>query len=327
MLEYVVRLMEDGKFDKSLNLAEQLLLQGGMDRAELARLNMVICRCRVGLNDPYQAVASGVLASKLARDIKDWDTLGRSLHTLGIAYLGTRQYDEALTQFYGYMEHLSRYNMSRRFEGAVWKSIGIAHQRKLEPPRAIEALERAQRWFSRQGSEHGAFGCMHELIHIHLHLNETDPEHSLAHAEALLKEQKALAHKYPDDTYFRATYLSDRAAYYLQAGRLDRAIVCAMKAMETRKEDHLLAFHCHMVLHHCTRELGDPKQALGYALAARVQAQQIRHYELEFLASRAMAEVIRQQGAQVVQELDAEYRAMGIDLGQYLSPNLLQRPN
>lgn len=327
VLDFLVSLMEDGQFEKCLRLAEQQLLRGGMSRSQLARLNMVICRCRVGLNDPHHAVIAGQLAVKLARDAQDWDTMGRVHHTLGIAYVGTRQYDEALTQFYAYLEFLSRYTTSRRFEGAVWKSIGIAHQRKLENEQAIGALTRAQHWFSKQGSEHGAFGCMHELIHIYLHQNETDPLASLEPAAALLKRQKAIARKYPEDTYFRAIYLSDHASFYLQQGRISRAIISALKAMEARKGDHLLAYNCHMVLHHCTRIRGDAKESLGYALAARVQAQQIRQHELEYLASRAMAEVIRQQGSQVVRDLDLEYKAMGVDLGQFLSPDLLQRPN
>lgn len=50
-----------------------------------------------------------------------------------------------------------------------------------------------------------------------------------------------------------------------------------------------------------------------------------KFYELEFLASQAMADVIKEQGPEVVRQLDQEYLAMGVDLSQYLSPWVLRR--
>lgn len=327
MLEYLVQLMEDGEFQKCLRLCEQQLIRGGMTLTELAKLNLVICRCRIGLQDHYGAVNSGLLAVKIARDVGEWDTLGRALLNLGTAYTGTRQYDQALTNFYSYFEHLSQYSASRRFEGAIWKNIGIAHQRKLETKQAIEAFNRARTWFSRRGIDQSAFATTHDLVNTYLQLHETDPSVSLEPVVHLLQEEKAIAAKYPMDSYYQGTRRYDEAAYYMHAKRYGRAMVRAMQAMEVRKGDHWLAFHCHMVLHTCTKTLGDAKQALGYALAARVQALQGRHYELEFLAAQAMAEVIRHQGTQVVRDLDQEYQAMGIDLAQYLSPAILKRDN
>lgn len=327
MVDYLLRLMEEGQFEKALRQAEQQLIRGGMSLVELAKVNLVICRSRIGLNDPYGAVNSGSLAVKLARDLKEWDLLGRALLNLGTAHIGTRQYDQALHHFYSYFEHHPKYSSSRRYEGAIWKSIGVAHQRNLEPKRAIEALTKAQHWFTKQGADHSAFTCIHDLINTHLQMHDTNPSTPLEPVEDLLKAQKEVIRRHANDAFFKALHLQDRAAAYYHQGRLGRAMVCAMKAMEVRKGDHLLAFHCHMVLHQCTWALGDAKQALGYALAARVEAQRGRHFELEFLASQAMADVIRKQGKEVVRELDKEYQSMGIDLSRYLSPNILNRPN
>lgn len=328
MLEYLVKLMEDGDFQRCLRLAEQQLLRGGMTRNQLAKLNMVISRCRLGMNDLYGAIPSGQLAVKLARDLEEWDLLGRALLNLGTALVGTRQYDQALLQFYTYLEHLPHYSASRRLEGAAWKNIGIAHQRKLETDRAIDALNRARQWFAKQEIDHSTFTCTHDLVNTYLQKYEAGPDPSLlTKVEELLRYEKEIVRRQAADTYFRSLYLYDQAAYYMHCGRLGRAMVCAMKAMEVRKGDFGLAFHSNMVLHRCTRSLGDAKQALGYAIAARVQALQGRHFELEFLATQAMAEVIREQGTRVVRELDDEYMALGIDLGQYLSPSLLKREN
>jgi len=327
LIDYLVQLMEAGEFEKALRLSEQILLRGGMTLSEMAKLNLVICRCRLGVNDAYGAVNSGLLAVKLARDTRDWDLLGRALLNVGTAYIGTRQYDLALQHFYGFMEHRAQYTTAARFEGAVWRSIGVAHQRKLETSLAIDALNRARQWFAKLGSDHSAFACMHDLIHTYVQLHRSDPAHSLDPVAKLLEEARLVVRKYPGDSYFRGYYLYDRAIYYLHSRKLGRALVCAMKAMETHKGDHLLNSNAHMILCECNRVMGDTKQALGYALAARVEAIHGRHYELEFIAAQTMAEIIRKQGTEAVRELDLEYQAMGIDLGQYLSPSLLRRAN
>ena len=326
MVEYLVQLMEEGEFEKCLRLSEQMLLRGGMTLVEMAKLNLVICRCRLGLQDSYGAINSGLLAVKLSKDLKEWDTLGRAFLNVGTAYMGTRQYDLALQHFYGYLENVHQYTTSRRFEGAVWRSIGVAHQRKLEPKRAVDALNRAQLWFVKQGADHSAFSCIHDLVHTHLQIRETNPNLSAEDpVPALLEHERRLARKYPSDTFFQGIYLYDRATHYLRCRRYGRAMVCAMKALETSKTDHQLTSNAHMVLYECSRDLGDTKQALGYALAARVEAIRGRHYELEFLAAQAMAEIIRKQGTDMIRELDLEYQSMGVDLGQYLSPVLLRR--
>jgi tetratricopeptide (TPR) repeat protein len=326
-VEYLFRLMEDGEFEKCLQLAEQQLLRGGMTLIEMATLNMVICRCRLGVQDPYGAINSGLLAIKLARDTGEWDTLGRSLLNVGTAYMGTRQYDLALQHLYSYFENAHLYATAHRFEGAVWRSIGVAHQRKLETHQAITALNRGRQWFTRQGVDQSAFSCLHDLVHTYLQQHEVKPGTSLEPVAALLREERILVAKHPAESYFRGHYLYDQAEYYLHAKRHGRALVCAMKAMEARKGDHPLNFHAYMVISKCYRQMGEAKQALGHALAARVEALKGRHYELEFVAAQTMVELIRQQGAEMVRELDQEYQAIGVDLGQYLSPALLGRQN
>ncbi len=327
MLDVLLELMENGEYEKCLRQSEQQILKGGWTIAQLAQINMVICRCRVGLQDPYGAIPSGMLAAKLARDVADWDTFGRTLLSLGTAYAAVRQYDQALHTFYSYFEHIMKYNTARRLEGAIWKHIGVTHQRKLESDKALEALNRARVWFEKNGIDHSSFTTASDMINTYLQMHEKDPLTSLEPAADLLKFEKSIARKYPGDTYYKAAHLLDRAGYYLHQGRLGRAMVCAMQVTEARRDDFWLTFHSHMILHRCTKIVGDHKQALGYALAARVAALQGRHYELEFIASQAMAEVIRQQGESVVRELDEEYQAMGIDLGQYFSSSLLRRDN
>jgi len=325
MLDALVRLMEEGEFQKCLRLAEQCMMRGGWSLAEMATINMAICRCRLGLGDPYGAVAAGMLAVRLSKDVGEYDLLARALLNLGTAYVGVRQYDQALEQFYAYFEYHTHYKKARRLEGAIWKHIGVTHQRRLESQKALEALTRAREWFSRQEVEYSVFTCTHDLINTYLQMHETDPTISLDPVKYLLEDQKVIVRRNPLDSFYEATYWLDMAAYYLHDSRIGRAMVAANKAMEIRKGDRILAFHAQLILHKCALEVEDPRRALGHALAARVQAVEGRHFDLEFLASQAMADVIKQQGSEVIKSLDEEYLAKGVDLGQYLSPWILRR--
>ncbi|MFZ5816879.1 MAG: hypothetical protein ACOY93_16555 [Bacillota bacterium] len=325
MLDVLIRLLEEGEFKKCLRLAEQLMLKGGWSLSEMATINLAICRCRLGIQDPYGAIAAGMLAVKLARDSGEYDLLGRALLNLGTAYVGIRQYDQALQQFYSYLDFLPQFNEARRLEGAIWKHIGVTYQRKLESEKALEALTRAREWFSDRGIDYSTFTCTHDLINTYLQMHETDPMTSLDPVRELLAQQREIARRNPRETYFEGTYLLDLAAFYLHEGRIARAMVAANKGMEVHRGDRIHTFHCQLLLHRCAMEKGDARRALGHALAARVQAVDGRFYELEFLASQAMADVIKQQGPDVVRQLDEEYLAMGVDLGQYLSPWVLRR--
>lgn len=325
LVESLMRLMEDGEYASCIRLAEMQLLQGGFTLSELAKVNLVVCRSRLGLQDAQGAIPPGLLAIKLARDTGEWDVLGRALLNVGTAFISIRQYSQALHHLYSYFEHLHRYSSSARFEGAVWRHIAVAHQRKLESSQAVDAFRRACSWYARQGMDHSLFNCTHDLIATYLQQAEQGAKDWLEPVKELLQSQRQIARKYPTETYYQGYYMWELAARYRQEGRYRRAMVGALKAMEIHKDDPELAFHCHMLLHECSKVLGDGKQALGYALAARVEAVRARHYELEFLASQAMAEVIRQKGSRVVQELDDEYQQLGIDLRQYLSPSLLRR--
>jgi tetratricopeptide (TPR) repeat protein len=326
LLEYLAQLMEEGKFEECLRLSEQQLLRGGMTVAELATLNLIICRCRLGLNNSYGAINSGLLAAKLARDTREWDTYGRALLNVGTAYMGSRQYALALETLYNYFEFSHLYNVARRFEGAIWRTIGLAHQHKGEPKQAIDALTKAHQWFAKQGIDQSAFNALHDLVHTYLSLYDSKGG-SLEPVRQILAQQKAISRKYPAESYLRAYHLNDESAYYLRAKRWGRALVCAMKAIDIRKNDNPLHFYAYMNLCSGYKQIGEVKQALSYVLAARMAAIRGKHYDLEYVAAQTMAELIRVQKTELVREFDEEYQAMGIDLCQYLSPALLRREN
>lgn len=318
MVDALARLMNEGRFRRCLAVADKMLEQGGWSPAELAAIYLVSCRCRLATQDAYGAVVSGSAAVNLARQAQDYDVLGRARFLLGTAYAGIGQYDKALTHLYAFFDDIERYHNSRRLEGAVWKHIGVAHQRRLQSEAAVNAFNQVRAWFSRSGIDYSAFTCNHDLINTYLQLSETDTESRVEDVRALLDEQRTIVKRHPHEGYFTGTYLLDLAAFFRQEGRVDRASVAAARALELYQGDRVHAFHCHLLLHRCDLELGNGRRALGHALAARVQALNGHLPDLERLASQAMAEVIDRVGPEILRQLNAEYQAMGVDLGEYL---------
>lgn len=324
MVEALARLMNEGQFRRCLAVADQMLEQGGWSRAELADIYLISCRCRLATQDPYGAVVSGSAAVRLARQEKAYDLLGRARLLLGTAYAGVGQYGRALTQFYAYFDDLPRYRESRRLEGAVWKHIGVAHQRRLESEKAVYAFNQARAWFTSSGIDYSAFTCNHDLINTYLQLAETDTESRVADVRALLEEQRSIVKRHPRDGFFAGTYLLDLASYFRHEGQVVRASVAASRALKLYQGDRVHNFHCHLLLHWCDLKRGNGRRALGHALAARAQALSGRRPDLERLASQAMAEVIDREGPEILRQLNQEYEA-GVNLGEHLGARVPDR--
>jgi tetratricopeptide (TPR) repeat protein len=324
MLEQLIQLMEAGDYQGCLRAAEQVLLRGGLGLAELAKVNLIIARCKLASNDAFGAIPSGIQATKMARDAKEWDLFGRALLTLGAAYVGANNFTEALDQFYTFLKHLGDFDRSRRLEGAVWRQLGITYGRMLETDKAIDSLERARRWFRRHDNDHSYFVCGSDLISVYLGLRERHPEVSIEPVRTILAEQKLFAKRLAHDPFYKIQYLYNQGEYYFYTGRIGRAMVAAMQSMDQAQNDHSHRFRCHLLLHRCSNQAGQGKQALGYAVAARLEAMKGRHYELELLAVQAITETIKREGNQVVEELEKDYREVGLELSEYLSPGLLQ---
>ncbi|HLO01528.1 MAG TPA: hypothetical protein VK191_00235 [Symbiobacteriaceae bacterium] len=324
MVEQLIQLMEAGDYEGCLRAAEQVLLRGGLGMVQMAHVNLVISRCKLASNDAFGAIPSGIQATKMARDAKEWDLFGRALLTLGAAYVGANNFTEALEQFYTFLKHLGDFDRSRRLEGAVWRQLGITYGRILETEKAVDSLERARRWFRRNENEHSHFICGSDLVSIYLGRREREPEASIEPVRTILAEQKLYAKRTPHELLYKIQYLYNQGEYYFYTGRIGRAMVAAMQSMDQAQHDHPHRFQCHMLLHRCTVKIGQGKEALGYAVAARLEAMKGRHYELELLAVQAITETIKREGAQVVEALEKDYREVGLELSEYLSPGIVR---
>lgn len=325
MLDTLIRLLEEGEFGRCLHLAEQLMVQGGWTPSEMALVHLVVCRCRMGLDDLPGAVSAGLLAVGTARAEEEYDLLGRALLYLGTAYVGMGKYDNALTQFYTYLQFRDRYREAGRLEGAIWKHIGVTHQRRLEPEKALVALTKARDWFHQRSIDHGSFTCTHDMLNIYYQMHQVNPASSLQAVPGLLAFQKGIAKRHPTRPFYHGTYRLNLAAYHLCLGQYSRAGAAARRAASVFRGDRVHAFHCEMILYQCALATYDIRAALGHALTALEHAVAARQPELERLANQSIADLVRRQGPDAVRRLDAEYLAMGIDIGQYLSVATVHR--
>jgi len=302
MVDALARLMEEGRFTRCIDTADQMLRQGGWSPAQMAAIHLISCRCRLQLQDVQGAVEAGQAAVRLAQQEGQYDLLGRALLNLGTAHAALQQYDQALRCFFDYFTHMPHYQEARRLEGAVWKHLGVTYQRRLEPEKAAYALEEAQRWFAVRQIDHGAFTSRHDLINVYLYMSAADRSKLVA-VRRLLFRQQEIARRYPTEPYYTGTYLLDVSAWLLRSGRPVLAAVAASEALAVWPDDPVHAFHCHLVLHHCALARESPRLALGHVLAACSAAVAAADPQLERLATEILGDLVEREGVAILREL------------------------
>lgn len=325
MVDYLWDLMLQGEYRRSLELAEVELLKTAGDLHSLARLNYIIFFCRMKLGDLVACISSGLLALTLAQRLGNTDLEAGALVNLGWAYNRCRKYEEALAFFYDYVTLNQRTGVAPFREELAWRGIGLSLSNQMRSAEAIKAHERVVAIVSRHGKREDELRAVLDLVSIRLGGAATDPEQFLPGTKELLQTVRSELKQDPALIALETLYLVQVAYYYLYGKRYGRAIVVAHRGLQLSKGDKYLEYRFHMILYRAYSAVQNHKDAFGHALAARMAAIADRRYDLEFEAAEQMATVLRRQGLGVMTELDREYQGMGIDLGQFISPNSIQR--
>lgn len=316
---YLEELLSSNEYEKVLQLAEHMLGLPIDSAEELAQINHAICQARLALGEPLGAVPAGQMAAKLARDGQLFDLLGEVLLGLGQAHLAVRQYELALAVLFEYFEYQHRYGAAYRLQGNVWLEIGRANLRQGDAKQADWAFRRGLEAARTAADEGLAHRCRQGALEAGLQMG------SLEHLPWLIAESGRYVRLHPADVESRVVYWRDKARYAQAKGRHERAVDLALRALDEGRGRLELQFGCHMVLCRSAAALGHHKDALGFALAARMAAIDCRRFELEFEAAEVMFELIRSHGTGLLQELDAEYLSHGLDLTRYVSESALKR--
>ncbi len=315
-VQWLKELLDQEQWDKVLQAAEQCLRRGGYSAAEYAEINYAICRARAFRQELLQAIPPGELARRLSRDTGQWDLLGKTLLVLGVAYWRTRSYDRALSTLYGFFEHNSHYTTAQTLAARVWHNIGHTLIRTGQAAEAAGALRRAC-------NEYQSLNDVDGFTAAAQHLVECCVETSLPEARTVLAAMRATGTQHPSQYNGRAVYFLGRARCARQVGAFKWAAALCLAALAEERKSLYIEFHSNLVLSGCLAALGDNKNALGHALAARMIAANGKIYDLEFMAIEAMYDLMSGPDNTALQALDADYLEQGLDMTPFFGASSL----
>lgn len=318
-VSYLGRLLEAGDYKRCLTEAITLLEDGGHDLEAVARIQAAICRSCLELTDHFAAIRAGRAAVDAARKAGAPDVLGPALVDLGTALAAIRQYEEALATFTEFLEAMPTFTAAQCMEGTVLHRMADTLRRAGRPLEALDTYWRARRWMERFGDEAAAREVSRAIIHLLLEMGDPDM------AVPLLADGDRYALSSPADRPFLSSHLQARAHWHLARGEYDLAANQAFQALEAADDRLDQQSSAHLLLCQTALAQGKPREALHFALAARVSAIDGRHYALEFEASTLLFRLLRERGERLLREVEADCYAQGLDLYHYLSERALHQ--
>jgi len=315
----LLQLLESGQYEQCLTEASALLRGGRQSREAQARIYHAICRSQLALRNYLAAAAAGEQAVALAAAAAEPDVHGFALVDLAAALCRVRRWGDALDRLADFLANLERYTAARCMEGIARQQQGEAFWRARRHAEALEAFRQASKWFQRYGDERSAALCSRSMARIYLELQQGDE------ALAALQEAEEYVTAHPWDREFLSDHCLDRAAVLLWCGDGARAAQEAFQGLEAADGRLDQQARSQLLLAECALAEAQFPEALSFAMAARVSAIDGRLYDLEFEASDLLFRLLREHGEGLLSQVEADFRAAGVDIYQYLSEKVIRR--
>lgn len=315
----LLHLLESGQYERCLSQAAALLQEGVHSSEAQARIYHAICRSQLALGDNLAAAAAGEQAVALARDAAEPDVLGYALVDLAAALGRVRQYGEALDRLADYFRSLDAFTAARVLEGEARQRQGEVLRRCGRHSEALQAFTQGRGWFLRYGDERSAAVCSREMVSLHLKLGQKDE------ALAALSAAGEYVQANPWDREFLCDHWLERASLLLWLGDGARAAQEAFQGLEAADGRLDQQARSQLLLAQCALAEQQYREAFSFAMAARISAIDGRHYGLEFEASDLLFRLLRNHGAGLLTEVEADFRNAGVDIYQYLSEDVISR--
>jgi hypothetical protein len=112
----------------------------------------------------------------------------------------------------------------------------------------------------------------------------------------------------------------ERGRYFLLVGDLAQAVREGIMALHFAGSDSLRCFDCYVLLLKCAQQQGNRAEAINFGLSARMMAVDAQRYDLGYIATEALTELVREMGdaaALVIARLEREYRKWNVDVWQF----------
>lgn len=315
----LVRLLESGDYRRCLEQALSLLAEDSLESAGRARVLHVISRSRFGLTDYFGAVEAADQAVALATEAGEQDLLGFALIDLAAAQSKIRRTAEAIASYRRFLSELDSFVAARCMEGTVLSAMARTLAQVGQPEAALRQLAEAIAWFIRYGDEESAHACRRSAAEIHMAQGHFDA------ARVLLEQGDHYVQNHLANRTVLVDHLLDWAALEYAAGRHQESVQGAFRALEMCVDHLEQQARAQLLLSSNAMAMGQPKDALNFAMGARVSAIDGRFYQMEFEASDIIFRVIRTEGLALLRELETEYYQVGVDLYHYLSARVIDR--
>ena len=314
----LVRMLDNQEYQACMKAAESMLLLGQLSPQEQTMAYHALCRSRIGFQDYFGAAEAGNAAVEGARQTGDYDMLGRALLDLGVAQVHIRQYEPAIQTFSTYLLCRAHFDAALQHEGKVFFNLAVTFRRIGRYDDALQYALAARRWFDQAGDALAADESRRSAVATLLLAGRLDE------ADRLLREGDAYQQSI-DEPQALLEHTLQRSELHLLRGEHTCSIELAFSALEGAGDDLALQSRSHLLLCQNALAMQRWKDALGFALAARVAAIDGRFYDLEFEASELMFGLLQNQGFDLLRELDQEYFAIGLDICHYISESVYRR--
>lgn len=284
------------------------LAAGVLDTAARAAAHLSLCQEYLQLPEPSlaRAAAHGEQALTLAEADGHMAVYVPAILYLGETYLRLGWASKAAEVFGRYEAVRQRSGVIElELEGPILRQGGLALEQWGDRIGAAESMRQAREWFRQQGQEAEAHICTRHLARL-----QPRPD---------WKVQQPLESEY-------GTHLA-RGEYHLLAGETAEAVREAIAALQEAGSDPVRSYKCYTLLMRCARAQGHQKDALNFALCSRMTALEASRFELAFQAAQAFEELYRDlgpQGRELLSELTAEYRRLGLGIARFVTDPLGQ---
>lgn len=315
-------LISEYKWEESAHLAADLLDRRTAPTPDQdAHLHAILCRSRIGLRDYLGAVPIGERLVAIATEHEMWDRLARALTDLALAYYYMRRYPEQIElteRFYGHRYRFTDEGL--RSEGHILFLTGLSYRNGLaEPAKARDAFMKASTCYMRDQNQAALDRTRREIVQTLLMMGDLDA------VAPLLAEGEAYARSRPDDVLAQFDQAYDTCKYLRSRHRYTESVNAGLQGLHYAKGRPVWEYCIYMALYDTALAAKDFPYALNFALSARLSAMDARRYDLEYAATAAMIDLIRDQGPEIVVELNRQYKLHGLDLFQYIPESILHR--
>ncbi|HEY3365521.1 MAG TPA: response regulator [Symbiobacteriaceae bacterium] len=298
------------------------LAAGVMIGPERAEAHLMLCKEYLQLTEPNLAKATAH-AEQALKDAERGDETAalhaRALLSLGTCHVRSGRFREAIRLLQRFEALRSRLGPAGAvLEGEVEYQLALALEQTGDLMGAQKALACAREAFLRLRLSNRAEECRAHIARLCRAMGDEEGLTAVAENEAPV----------PTVPTARWALHLEQAEYHLQMGDPAQAVREAIAALHLVEGDSARCYDCYFMLLRCAQTQGHRKDALNFALSARIMALEAQRHDLAYKPTTIFLELLgpREEADAQLKQLEAEYRRWGLDIYRYLPADLQRRP-